>query len=110
MKEILKHLFEYKTLTQSEAREVLKNIASGKYNDTQIAVFLSVYQMRTITLQELLGFRQALKDLSITVDLSEFNTIDLCGTGGDGKNTFNIVTCCLGFSGDYCYFLFKKTV
>ena len=92
MKEILKHLFEYKTLTQSEAREVLKNIASGKYNDTQIAVFLSVYQMRTITLQELLGFRQALKDLSITVDLSEFNTIDLCGTGGDGKNTFNIST------------------
>jgi len=92
MKEILNHLFEYKTLKQTEAREVLINIASGKYNDTQIAVFLTVFQMRTITLQELLGFRQALKDLSITIDLSDFETIDLCGTGGDGKNTFNIST------------------
>jgi anthranilate phosphoribosyltransferase len=92
MKEILNHLFEYKTLTQTEAREVLTKIASGVFNDTQIAVFLGVFQMRTITLQELLGFRQALKDLSIRIDLSEFNTIDLCGTGGDGKNTFNIST------------------
>ncbi len=92
MKEILNHLFDYKTLSKTEATEVLKKIASGKYNDTQIAVFLGVFQMRAITLEELIGFRQALKDLAIRVDLSEFETIDLCGTGGDGKNTFNIST------------------
>ncbi len=92
MKKILNNLFEYKTLTQIEAQEVLKSIASGKYNDTQIAVFLGVFQMRAITLEELIGFRQALKDLAIKIDLSEFETIDLCGTGGDGKNTFNIST------------------
>ena len=72
MKEILNHLFDYKTLSQSEAQEVLKKIASGIYNDTQIAVFLGVFQMRAITLQELIGFRQALRDLAIKVDLSDF--------------------------------------
>lgn len=92
MKDILNHLFQYKTLSQSEASEVLKSIASGKFNDTQIAVFLGVFQMRAITLEELIGFRQALKELAVSVDLSDFNSIDLCGTGGDGKNTFNIST------------------
>jgi len=92
MKDILHHLFDYKTLSRNEARDVLKKIASGIYNDTQIAVFLGVFQMRAITLEELTGFRQALRDLAINVDLSDFETIDLCGTGGDGKNTFNIST------------------
>jgi len=92
MKDILNHLFEYKTLSKKEAAEVLKKIASGKYNDTQIAVFLGVFQMRAITLDELTGFRQALRELAFNIDLSEFETIDLCGTGGDGKNTFNIST------------------
>lgn len=92
MKDILNHLFDYKTLSQKEAEEVLKNIASGKFNDTQIAVFLGVFQMRAITLQELIGFRQALKNLAVKIDLSDFETIDLCGTGGDGKDTFNIST------------------
>jgi anthranilate phosphoribosyltransferase len=92
MKEILNHLFEYKTLSKGEATEVLKKIASGVYNDTQIAVFLGVFQMRAITLDELTGFRQALKELAINIDLNDFETIDLCGTGGDGKNTFNIST------------------
>ena len=92
MKEILNHLFEYKTLSVEEAKDVLKKIATGQYNDTQIAVFLAVFQMRSITLDELTGFRQALKELAIKVDLSDFETIDLCGTGGDGKNTFNIST------------------
>jgi len=92
MKDILNHLFDYKTLSQKEAEEVLKNIASGKFNDTQIAVFLGVFQMRAITLEELIGFRQALKNLAIKIDLSDFETIDLCGTGGDGKDTFNIST------------------
>ncbi|MBT7094680.1 MAG: anthranilate phosphoribosyltransferase [Bacteroidetes bacterium] len=92
MKDILNHLFSYKTLSEKEAKEVLTTIASGGYNDTQIAVFLGVFQMRAITLEELMGFRSALKNLAIQIDLTDFETIDLCGTGGDGKNTFNIST------------------
>jgi len=92
MKELLNQLIQYKTLTQPEAKDVLTKIASGKVNETQVAVFLSVFMMRSITLEELSGFREALKRLAITVDLSAYKTIDLCGTGGDGKNTFNIST------------------
>src|SRR6056297_4296798 len=92
MKEILSYLFDHKTLTKDDAKGVLTNIASGKYNDPEIAAFVSVYLMRAITVEELTGFRDALLDLCIPIDLSEFNTIDVCGTGGDGKNTFNIST------------------
>ncbi len=92
MKEILHQLFEYKTLSRQEAEEVLRQIASGQVNETQMAVFLAVFLMRSITIEELIGFREALKSLAIPVDLAEYDTIDLCGTGGDGKNTFNIST------------------
>ncbi|MFA6128630.1 MAG: anthranilate phosphoribosyltransferase [Bacteroidales bacterium] len=92
MKDILRQLFEYKTLTRRQAEEVLKQIASGQVNETQMAVFMAVFLMRSITIEELIGFREALKSLAIPVDLSEYQTIDLCGTGGDGKNTFNIST------------------
>ncbi len=92
MKEILNHLYAHKSLSYDEAKMVLTNIAQGKYNHSQIASFLSVYIMRNITLDELAGFRDALLELCIPVPLDEFNTIDLCGTGGDGKNTFNIST------------------
>ncbi len=92
MKEILSYLFDHKTLTKDFAKEVLTNIASGKYNDPEIAAFVSVYLMRNITVEELSGFRDALLDLCVPLDLSEFNTIDVCGTGGDGKSTFNIST------------------
>ena len=92
MKDILHQLFEYKTLTRQEAEEVLRQIASGQVNETQMAVFMAVFLMRSITVEELIGFREALKSLAVPVDLSEYNTIDLCGTGGDGKNTFNIST------------------
>jgi anthranilate phosphoribosyltransferase len=92
MKKILNHLFEHKTLSQSEAEEVLTNIASAQYSDPEIAAFLTVYLMRSITVEELSGFRNALLNLCISVDLSDFETIDLCGTGGDEKNTFNIST------------------
>jgi anthranilate phosphoribosyltransferase len=92
MKEILHQLFEYKTLSRQQAEEVLRLIASGQVNETQMAVFMAVFLMRSITIEELIGFREALKSLAIPVDLSEYNTIDLCGTGGDGKNTFNIST------------------
>ena len=68
------------------------NIADGQYNTSQIASFLTVYMMRSINLEELEGFRSALLELCIAIDLSEFDTIDLCGTGGDGKDTFNIST------------------
>jgi len=92
MKEILTYLFDHKTLTRDDAKQVLTNIASGNYNDPEIAAFVSVYLMRAITVEELTGFRDALLDLCVPVDLSDFNTIDVCGTGGDGKNTFNIST------------------
>ncbi len=92
MKEILNYLYEHKTLDRDAARHVLTNIAKGNYNYSQIASFISVYLMRSITVEELSGFREALLDLCIPVDLSGYDTIDLCGTGGDGKDTFNIST------------------
>lgn len=92
MKSILNQLFQHQTLSRKPARDVLINIAEGKYNKSQIAAFLTVFQLRNITLDELQGFRDALRELSIRIDLSDYETIDLCGTGGDGKDTFNIST------------------
>ncbi|MGD1839326.1 MAG: anthranilate phosphoribosyltransferase [Thermonemataceae bacterium] len=92
MKEILNHLFEHKTLTRGDAKEILKNMTQGKYNTSQIAAFVTVYLMRSITVEELEGFRDAMLELCLALDLSAYNPIDLCGTGGDGKNTFNIST------------------
>ena len=92
MKETLQYLFDYKTLGKEDAKLILRNMAEGKYNDAEIAAFISVYLMRSITVEELAGFRDALLELCSPVDLSEFNTIDVCGTGGDEKNTFNIST------------------
>ncbi|MBA3649721.1 MAG: anthranilate phosphoribosyltransferase [Chitinophagales bacterium] len=92
MKEILNHLFENKVLTKRQAKEVLISIAKGDCNKSQIAAFLSVYIMRSVTVEELDGFRDALLELCLVADLSEFDTVDVCGTGGDGKNTFNIST------------------
>jgi anthranilate phosphoribosyltransferase len=92
MKETLQYLFDHKTLGKSDAKLILRNIAEGKYNDAEIAAFISVYLMRSITVDELSGFRDALLELCNPVDLSDHNTIDVCGTGGDEKNTFNIST------------------
>ena len=92
MKEILNRLNEYQTLSKQEAKTVLLNISKGSYNGSQIASFVTVYRMRGITIDELAGFRNALNEMSIHIDMNEFNTIDLCGTGGDSKNTFNIST------------------
>ncbi len=92
MKTILEKLFKHYKLTAEEAEHILKEIASGKYNNAQIASFLTVFNMRPIRVEELKGFRKALLDLAIPVDLSAYETIDMCGTGGDGKNTFNIST------------------
>ena len=92
MKEILEHLYQHKTLTKTEAKSVLIDIAAGKYNNYQIASFLTAFIMRNITIDELKGFREALLELCIRVNLSDYRAMDLCGTGGDGKNTFNIST------------------
>jgi anthranilate phosphoribosyltransferase len=92
MREILNHLFEQKTLTRMEAEKVLTNIARGNYSESEIAAFITVYLMRNITVDELTGFRDALQNLCIRVDLSDFDTMDVCGTGGDGKDSFNIST------------------
>jgi anthranilate phosphoribosyltransferase len=92
MKKILEQLFENKQLNYDTAKETLTNIGQAKYNQSQVAAFLTVFLMRNISLSELAGFRDALLDLCVKIDLSEFNTIDLCGTGGDGKDTFNIST------------------
>ena len=92
MKKILQHLFEHKTLSREQAKEVLVNIGKGIYNEHEITAFMTVYLMRSITIEELQGFRDALLELCVPVDLKDFQTIDIVGTGGDGKNTFNIST------------------
>jgi len=92
MKKILNRLINQESISSEEAKKVLVNISNGMYNQSQIASFLTVYMMRSITLEELQGFRDALLELCIAIDLKEFNAIDLCGTGGDGKDTFNIST------------------
>lgn len=92
MKEILNRLINQETISKKEAKSVLKNISAGMYNTSQIASFLTVYMMRSISVEELDGFREALLELCLPIDLSDFEAIDLCGTGGDGKDTFNIST------------------
>lgn len=92
MKTTLNRLINHEILTKDEAKSILVNISTAQYNTSQIASFLTVYMMRSITIEELAGFREALLELCIPVDFSQYNTIDLCGTGGDGKNTFNIST------------------
>jgi len=93
MKEILSYLLEHKTLSKEEAKSTLLRIAKGEINPSQIAAFTAVYMMRSISVQELEGFRDSMLELCVPVDLKEFDPIDLCGTGGDGKDTFNISTC-----------------
>jgi anthranilate phosphoribosyltransferase len=92
MKKILQYLFEHKTLPYHQAKEVLINISKGMYNETEVTAFITVFLMRSITIEELQGFRDALLELCIKVDLNGHKTIDIVGTGGDGKNTFNIST------------------
>jgi anthranilate phosphoribosyltransferase len=92
MKKILQFLFEHKTLSREQAKEVLLNISKGIYSDTEIASFTTVFLMRNITIPELMGFRDALIELWVSVTLNGYEVIDIVGTGGDGKNTFNIST------------------
>ncbi|VAV86359.1 Anthranilate phosphoribosyltransferase [hydrothermal vent metagenome] len=92
MKQLLNRLINHESISSEEAKSVLVNISNGQYNQSQIASFLTIFMMRSITLEELKGFRDALLELCIPIDLKDFDAIDLCGTGGDGKDTFNIST------------------
>tara|TARA_B100001996_G_scaffold184064_1_gene140750 strand:+ start:3040 stop:4032 length:993 start_codon:yes stop_codon:yes gene_type:complete len=92
MKNIINRLIKYQVLSKEEAKQIIIDISEGKLNNSQISSFLTVYMMRNISLDELEGFREALLDLCIYINLNEFDAIDLCGTGGDGKDTFNIST------------------
>ena len=92
MKEILNRLIQHEVLSRKESKDILIGIANKAYNESEIASFLTVYMMRSIQLEELEGFRDALLELCLAVDLSAYEPIDLCGTGGDGKDTFNIST------------------
>lgn len=92
MKKILQYLFEHKTLSREQAKEALLNIGKGSYNEHEVTAFMTVYLMRSVTIEELQGFQDALLELCVKVDLNGFPVIDIVGTGGDGKNTFNIST------------------
>ncbi|PNQ73774.1 anthranilate phosphoribosyltransferase [Hanstruepera neustonica] len=92
MKDTLNRLINQESISTEEAKKVLIAISRGEYNPSLVASFLTVYMMRSITIEELKGFRDALLELCVPVNLRGYNTIDLCGTGGDGKDTFNIST------------------
>ena len=92
MKKVLQHLFEHKTLERTSAKDVLINISKGLYNESEISSFTTVFLMRSITIDELLGFRDALMELCIPIEFKGHQVLDIVGTGGDGKNTFNIST------------------
>jgi anthranilate phosphoribosyltransferase len=92
MKKILQYLFEHKTLSRDSAMEVLTQIAQGVYNEHEVTSFVTVFLMRSITIDELMGFRDALLSLAVPLNLGIDNAMDIVGTGGDGKDTFNIST------------------
>ena len=92
MKKLLQYLFEHKTLSREQAKEVLVQISQGVFNEHEITSFVTVYLMRSITIDELMGFRDALLSLAVKINIGVENTIDIVGTGGDGKDTFNIST------------------
>ena len=92
MKEILYKLFDYRYLSREEAKNVLTDIVSGDVAEAQISSLITSFLMRSISVDEILGFRDALLDMRVAIDLSDYDPIDIVGTGGDGKNTFNLST------------------
>ncbi|WP_304237858.1 anthranilate phosphoribosyltransferase [Jiulongibacter sediminis] len=92
MKTYLNQLIQNQSLTKEEAFAALSKIAAGEVNTSQIAAFLMGIQQKGITATELEGFREAMLEVAVKIDLSEFDAMDVCGTGGDGKDTFNIST------------------
>jgi anthranilate phosphoribosyltransferase len=92
MKQYLQKRISGEILTKAEAQEALSMIGRGEVNNSQITAFLTTYMIKMVTAEELEGFRDAMLGLAVTVNLSEFSPMDVCGTGGDGKDTFNIST------------------
>ena len=92
MKSLLKDLYNHKIMSKEESKAALISLTDGSANSSQISSFLTVFLMRDITSEELDGFREAMIELSLDVDIDGDELIDLCGTGGDGKDTFNIST------------------
>lgn len=92
MKEILDKLINQQTLNKEQARAIMLRIANEEFSEAEIAAFLTTYLMRPIAVEELTGFRDALLELAVKIDFGAIEAIDLCGTGGDGKDTFNIST------------------
>lgn len=92
MKEILQKLTNNYILTKQEAKDTLIELANGAYNESQMAAFMTVFLMRSIRTHELAGFKEAMLDLCKSIDLKGYDAMDMCGTGGDGKDTFNIST------------------
>lgn len=92
MKKILQYLFEHKTLSREQAKDILLKMSAGEYNESEMSAFITVFLMRSITIEELQGFRDALLALCVKIDLNGHLVMDIVGTGGDGKNTFNIST------------------
>ncbi len=94
MKQILERLIAGgSNLSREELRIVMINITKEAYRPEQIAALLMGLQMKGITAEELLGLRDGLLETGTKVDLSPYKPLDIVGTGGDGKNTFNISTC-----------------
>ena len=92
MKHILLKLLDYQYLTRIESRELLTAIVNGEVPETQLSAIITIFLMRSISVDEVLGFREALMEMRTHIDLSEYKAVDIVGTGGDGKNTFNIST------------------
>lgn len=92
MQQVLKQLIEHRSLSKEQAKEIILGIGEDNYAAPEIVGLMVALQTRTLTLEEIKGFREALLELSIQPKIDPVNAIDLCGTGGDGKNTFNIST------------------
>lgn len=92
MKEILQYLFDHQTLSKAQAKSILLEISKNIFNEIEVTSFVTVFLMRSITLEELEGFTEALQQLAPKIDLGTNDLVDIVGTGGDGKNTFNIST------------------
>ena len=93
MKDILLKIQNGGTLSQAEACQILLEIKDGKVDPIQLGALLAMLNQRGATVEEILGFREGLLQTCVTVDLSAYDPVDIVGTGGDGKNTFNISTC-----------------
>ena len=92
MKDILNRMLNHEELTREETKDILIGITKSEFPNEQITALLTALQMRGITVDELLGFRDGILETGVPVPLDCDRYIDVVGTGGDRKNTFNIST------------------